>query len=444
MRRSLSATSSPWSLPSCSRPRRACAGRIGLVPRRRREQRLFTEEIVVGNPSANTLDVTVTLLPAPDAIAPDHHARRSRSAPTARLTVVARRRLPAQRQQFGARQCRASPAPPRPPTSSSSGACTSPTRRSRARTTPAASRSSRRAGRSPRARRRMFDTFVLVANPERDHHPRACHLPDRAGRRVRQRTRRAANGRVTFWPRSEHAALQVGRVLDVHRVADDRQRRRRRARDVLRRLPQRPRCAGRLRARARRGTSPRASPAAAPRRRSRRSCCWPTRATSAATVTVDYLLDSGQVVSRAYPVPARSRFTVWVDQEGRDVRRAPGRFGLRHPRHVDDPDRGGAGDVLGHAVGGRSEDADVPVDRRTRHRRRDRARREVGVRRGTAGQLRHAEHALRHFFLLANPNASADRREGDVHARGRPRRRARVLRGRQRARTTSGRPRSAR
>ncbi len=36
--------------------------------------------------------------------------------------------------------------------------------------------------------------------------------------------------------------------------------------------------------------------------------------------TVDYLLDSGAVVSRSYTLGPRQRFTVWVDQEGPDLR----------------------------------------------------------------------------------------------------------------------------
>ena len=48
-------------------------------------------------------------------------------------------------------------------------------------------------------------------------------------------------------------------------------------------------------------------------------------------VTVDYLLDTGEVVSRVYTVPARQRFTVWVDNEGRtfDTRLASAAFGIR-------------------------------------------------------------------------------------------------------------------
>ena len=48
-------------------------------------------------------------------------------------------------------------------------------------------------------------------------------------------------------------------------------------------------------------------------------------------VTVDYLLDTGGVVSRTYNVPARQRFTVWVDNEGRtfDTRLAASAFGIR-------------------------------------------------------------------------------------------------------------------
>ena len=46
---------------------------------------------------------------------------------------------------------------------------------------------------------------------------------------------------------------------------------------------------------------------------------------------MDYLLDSGQIVTATYPVAARSRFTVWVDQEGRavDARLRAAAFGIR-------------------------------------------------------------------------------------------------------------------
>src|SRR5690606_26251556 len=36
-----------------------------------------------------------------------------------------------------------------------------------------------------------------------------------------------------------------------------------------------------------------------------------------ASVTVTYQLDTGEALTRVYTVPARQRFTVWVDQEGR-------------------------------------------------------------------------------------------------------------------------------
>src|SRR5690606_28293479 len=53
--------------------------------------------------------------------------------------------------------------------------------------------------------------------------------------------------------------------------------------------------------------------------------------TTAADVTVEYLLDSGQVVTLPYVVAPRSRFTVWVDQEGRlnDNRLTAAAFGMR-------------------------------------------------------------------------------------------------------------------
>ena len=53
--------------------------------------------------------------------------------------------------------------------------------------------------------------------------------------------------------------------------------------------------------------------------------------TTDTVATVDYLLDNGQVVTRTYPLLARQRFTVWVDQEGRtfDTRLTAAAFGIR-------------------------------------------------------------------------------------------------------------------
>ena len=88
--------------------------------------------------------------------------------------------------------------------------------------------------------------------------------------------------------------------------------------------------------------------------------------------TVDYLLDNGQVVTPHLP-PARPAALHGLGRPGRPhLRRPPDGGRIRYPRDLDQPDRRGARDVLGHAVGRRPVDADVPMARGARHGRHHR------------------------------------------------------------------------
>ena len=62
-----------------------------------------------------------------------------------------------------------------------------------------------------------------------------------------------------------------------------------------------------------------------------------------ATVQADYLLTTGQVITRNYTVPGNSRFNIWVDQEP-----GSGRRRALDPHHVHQrrPDHRRAGDVV--------------------------------------------------------------------------------------------------
>ena len=289
---------------------------------------IFTEEILVGNPSSNTLDVTVTLLPQPDAIVTET-VKVFTLAPTSRLTV----RLGTDFQLNGSSSARVSaviqgtatpadivvertmyfPDGMRPGSHGAGGV-----------TQPAATWTLAEGATT------IFDTFVLVANPNASTtRVKATYLTGTGQEFVTEQDA-PANSRVTFWPRQEHAALQSaefstfiesltgGNLVVAERAMyfDDL----RSGHDAL-------------------GVS-------AP------STEWyfaegytggnaqiafetflllANTATTPATATVQFLLDSGEVVSRDYTLPARSRFNVWVDSEGRtfDNRLLSAAFGIR-------------------------------------------------------------------------------------------------------------------
>ncbi len=290
---------------------------------------IFTEEILIGNPSSDTLDVTVTLLPQPDAIAPIL-TKTFTLGPTARLTV----RLADDFQLNGSSSAQITavvqgtttpadivvertmyfPDATRPGSHGAGGV-----------TQPAASWTLAEGATT------IFDTFVLVANPNpTPTRIRATYLTATGVEFVTEQEA-PANGRVTFWPRIEHPndlgsaefstfveSLTTGNLVVAERAMyhDEFQS----GHDAI-------------------GVS---SP----------STEWyfaegytggndvtafetflllANTGTTAADVNVEYLLDSGQVVTLPYVVAPRSRFTVWVDQEGRlnDNRLTAAAFGMR-------------------------------------------------------------------------------------------------------------------
>jgi hypothetical protein len=288
----------------------------------------FAQEILVGNPSDDTVDVTVTLLPQPDATV-THSSRTFTLAPTSRLTV-----RPATDQGLnGSSSARVSavisgtstpadivvertmyfPDDGRPGAHNAGGVAQ------------AASAWTLAEGATT-----IFDTFVLVANANATETlVRATYLTG-AGEEYVSEQMAPANGRITFWPRAEHPALQANEFSTFVESMTS-------GNDVI---AERAMYFDNLRA----GHD--AVGVATP------STTWyfaegftggsaqtafetfvllANTGNTAATVSIDYLLDSGEVVTRPYAVPARSRFTVWVDQEGRvaDARLANASFGLR-------------------------------------------------------------------------------------------------------------------
>ncbi len=289
---------------------------------------LFTEEIQIANPSASTLDVTVTLLPAPDAIAPTT-TKTFALGPTSRKTVI----LATDFQLNGSSSARvsavltgtATPADIVVERSMYFPDASKPGAHNASGMTQLASSWTLAEGATT-----LFDTFVLVANPNATMtRVRATYLTA-LGAEYTSELDAPANGRVTFWPSAEHPALQAAEFstfIESLTAGNDVAAERSMYFDGFR-------------------SGHDALGVAAP------STTWyfaegftggsaqtafetflllANTSQSAATVTVDYLLDSGQVVSRDYPVPARSRFTVWVDQEGRvfDTRLADAAFGIR-------------------------------------------------------------------------------------------------------------------
>ena len=80
----------------------------------------------------------------------------------------------------------------------------------------------------------------------------------------------------------------------------------------------------------------------------------------------DYLLVSGQVITRTYTVPGNSRFNIWVDQEP-----AAGQRGAVDADHVDQrhADHRRAGDVVagpdvGHVAGGAQQPGETTTGTR--------------------------------------------------------------------------------
>jgi hypothetical protein len=289
---------------------------------------IFTEEILVGNSSGHPLDVTVTLLPQADAVAPQL-TRTFALAPTARLTVhlsddfdlngsasalvTAVIAGTSTQADIAVERTMFFPDEMRPGAHNAGGV------------TQAAPSWTLAEGATT-----IFDTFVLVANVNATETlVRATYLTGTGEEYVSEQIA-GAHSRVTFWPRQEHPALQaaVFSTFVESLTAGN---------DVV---AERAMYFNDLHA----GHD--ALGVATP------STTWyfaegftgghadvafetflllANTGTTDAVATVDYLLTTGEVVTIDYPVAARSRFTVWVDQEGRtvDSRLATAAFGIR-------------------------------------------------------------------------------------------------------------------
>lgn len=291
----------------------------------------FAQEILVGNPSAQPVTVTVTLLPQADAMAPTL-TRTFPLAATARLTV----RLGTDFQLNGSASARVSAVLASDGTTPAD-VVVERTMYFQGAAQPGSHNASgvTQAGLSStwtlaEGSGGVFETFVLVANPNpTPTMVRATYLTG-TGQSFVTTQEAPANARLTFYPRGEHAALatadfstQIESLTGGNAVIAERAMyfdAFRSGHDAL-------------------GvTSP--------------STTWlfaegftggnattafetylllaNTNATET-VATVDYLLDSGAVVSRSYTLGPRQRFTVWVDQEGRDFdsRLRAAAFGVR-------------------------------------------------------------------------------------------------------------------
>lgn len=288
----------------------------------------FTEEILVGNPSSDTLDVTVTLLPQPDAIAPVT-VKTLTLGPTARLTVS----LATDFQLNGSSSARVSAVVQG--TNTPADIVVERTMYFPDGTRPGAHNAGGVTHPAPNwtlaeGATTLFDTFVLVANPNASMtRVRATYLTANGAEYVSEQDA-PANGRVTFWPRQEHAALDqnefstfIESLTGGNNVVAERAMYFdgfRSGHDAL-------------------GVSAASTEwyFAEGFTGGNAVAAFETflllanTGTTAATASVQFLLDNGQVVTRDYAVAPRSRFTVWVDQEGRlyDNRLTATAFGMK-------------------------------------------------------------------------------------------------------------------
>lgn len=288
----------------------------------------FVQEILVGNPSANALKVTVTLLPQADAVAPTL-SKTFDLLPTARLTV----RLGSDFSLNGSASARVTavlasdnvtPADvvvERTMTFRGAGShnASGVTQSGLSSTWTLAEGSGG-----------VFQTYVLVANPNPTPTTvRATYLTGTGESFVTTQVA-PANARLTFYPRGEHAALasaDFSTQIESLTAGNDVVAERAMYFDDLM-------------------SGHDALGVKNP------STTWlfaegftGGNATTAfetflllantnvteTVATVDYLLDSGEVVSRNYTLGPRQRFTVWVDSEGRvfDSRLTASAFGVR-------------------------------------------------------------------------------------------------------------------
>lgn len=288
----------------------------------------FTEEILIGNSTAQALDVTVTLLPQSDALAPTL-TRTFALAASSRLTV----RLAADFGLNGSSSARvtavlagtSTPADIVVERTMYFAGAAQPGAHNASGVTSTAARWTLAEGANG-----VFETFVLVANPNATPtRVRATYLTS-AGQALVSEQQADANGRVTFWPRAEFPALATAEFsteIESLTAGNNIVAERAMYLDEFR-------------------SGHDALGVTAP------STTWlfaegftggnattafetfvllANTGTTESVATVEYLLDNGQIVTRAYTVPARRRFTVWVDHEGRtfDNRLAAAAFGIR-------------------------------------------------------------------------------------------------------------------
>ncbi len=282
---------------------------------------VFSGEILVGNPSTQALDVTVRLLPQPDAVVAQPLTRTFPVPATSRRTI----RLGADFGLDGSASAEV--------TAVVSGTST-PADIVVERSMYLAA-GPRGGGHNASGVTRLastwilaegattfFDTFVLVANPNAGvTRVRATYLTAGGSEFVTTQNA-AAQGRATFWPRNEHPALASAEFSTVIESMTP-------GHDVVAERAMYFDYPG-PHAFARAGHD--AVGVSAP------SSTWyfaegytggnasiafetflllANQDNTDATVTVTYHLDTGAALSRDYVVPARQRFTVWVDQEGR-------------------------------------------------------------------------------------------------------------------------------
>ena len=291
----------------------------------------FTQEILVGNPSAQALKVTVTLLPQADAIAPTT-TKTFDLGPSARLTV----RLGSDFNLNGSASARVTAV------LASDNATPADIVVERTMYFPGATQTGShnasgvtQGGLSDRwtlaeGSGGVFETFILVANPNPTPTTvRATYLTGTGASFVTEQVA-PANSRLTFYPRGEHGPLgsaDFSTVIESLTAGNQVIAERAMYFDTFH-------------------SGHDALGVTGP------STTWlfaegftggnaqtafetflllANTSNTDTVATVDYLLDNGQVVTRTYPLLARQRFTVWVDQEGRtfDDRLTAAAFGIR-------------------------------------------------------------------------------------------------------------------
>jgi len=297
---------------------------------------LFTGEILVGNPNSQAVDVTVRLLPQPDAIVGQPLAKTFTLLPTARLTV----RLGPDFLLNGSASAEV--------TAVLAGTATpADVVVERSMYFPDAGRAGghNASGVTQPAMAWIlaegattaFDTFVLVANPNgAPTRVRATYLTATGASFVTEQ-QAPTNGRVTFWPRAEHAGLgsaEFSTVIESLTAGQGVVAERAMYFDYG------PSASGITFARAGHDALGVEAPSttwyfAEGNTGGNTAIAFETfvllanQGTTDASVTITYQLDTGEALSRVYMVPARQRFTVWVDQEGLyDTRLRNAAFGM--------------------------------------------------------------------------------------------------------------------